>query len=78
MNSVAEHDSEAHQVLRSYPGNENKATSAKKKGSVYGVGHPGSTGVIYVMDRAVKNGYTAGDPSWSNFGQGAPEGNLIS
>ncbi|OBZ83699.1 Aspartate aminotransferase [Choanephora cucurbitarum] len=70
---VAEHDSEAHQVLRSYPGNENKATSAKKKGSVYGIGHPGSTGVIYVMDRAVKNGYTAGDPSWSNFGQGAPE-----
>lgn len=31
------------------------------------------TGVIYVMHRASENGWKAGDTSWSNLGQGAPE-----
>ncbi|KAI9321812.1 aminotransferase [Dichotomocladium elegans] len=52
-----------------YPGNANRAEPNK----VYGIEHPGSTGVIYVMDRAMQNGFTYGDPSWANFGQGAPE-----
>ncbi|MBW0476572.1 hypothetical protein O181_016287 [Austropuccinia psidii MF-1] len=34
---------------------------------------PGSTGVIFVMDRAMANGFTYDDPNWANFGQGAPE-----
>ncbi|KAI8063362.1 pyridoxal phosphate-dependent transferase [Gilbertella persicaria] len=70
---LAEHDSDAHQLLRNSPGNENKAHSAQDKGNVYGIEHPGSTGVIYVMDRATKNGYTSTNTEWSNFGQGAPE-----
>ncbi|EIE89545.1 hypothetical protein RO3G_14256 [Rhizopus delemar RA 99-880] len=52
---------------------ENRGEVAKKKGDIHGITHPGSTGVIYVMDRAKKNGYTSGDKEWSNFGQGAPE-----
>ncbi|KAI8979224.1 pyridoxal phosphate-dependent transferase [Mycotypha africana] len=70
---IAEHQSEAHRTLRSYPGNENKAKASKEKGDIHGIEHPGSTGVIYVMDRASKMGYTATDKEWSNFGQGAPE-----
>ncbi|MFI5361306.1 MAG: pyridoxal phosphate-dependent aminotransferase [Elusimicrobiota bacterium] len=31
------------------------------------------TGVIYVMAEAAKLGYSAGDPSWCNLGQGMPE-----
>lgn len=31
------------------------------------------TGVIYVMSEAGKAGYRAGDPGWTNFGQGQPE-----
>ncbi|MEE2643682.1 MAG: aminotransferase class I/II-fold pyridoxal phosphate-dependent enzyme, partial [Myxococcota bacterium] len=31
------------------------------------------TGVIYVMNEARRAGYEAGDPSWSNLGQGQPE-----
>ena len=31
------------------------------------------TGVIYVMTEAARHGYTAGDPGWTNFGQGQPE-----
>ncbi|KAI9031735.1 pyridoxal phosphate-dependent transferase [Phycomyces nitens] len=69
----SEAHSEAHQTLRSYPGNTNKATKAKNAAKIYGIEHPGSTGVIYVMDRAMQNGFTYGDPEWANFGQGAPE-----
>ncbi|KAI9252386.1 aminotransferase [Phascolomyces articulosus] len=65
----SEAESNAHQMLRSYPGNTNKAEETK----TYGIDHPGSTGVIYVMDRAMQNGFTYGDPAWANFGQGAPE-----
>lgn len=57
---------------------ENRGEVAKKKGDIHGITHPGSTGVIYVMDRAKKNGYTSDDKEWSNFGQGAPEGNKLS
>lgn len=86
---ISESESKAHQTLRSYPGNANKAERSK----VYGIEHPGSTGVIYVMDRAMQHGFTYGDSSWgkalftlfsavlcltmfliANFGQGAPEG----
>lgn len=35
--------------------------------------HPGSTGVIYVTDRATSNGFYYGNPEWANMGQGAPE-----
>ncbi|ORY96846.1 pyridoxal phosphate-dependent transferase [Syncephalastrum racemosum] len=52
---------------------ENRATKAKEAAKIYGIDHPGSTGVIYVMDRAMQNGFTYGDASWANFGQGAPE-----
>ncbi|KAJ9479092.1 putative alanine aminotransferase [Pseudozyma hubeiensis] len=39
--------------------------------------HPGSTGVIYVTDRATSNGFYYGNPEWANMGQGAPEvGNI--
>ena len=31
------------------------------------------TGVIYVMNEAAAAGYSAGDPSWANLGQGQPE-----
>lgn len=42
-----------------------------------GISSPGSTGVIFVMDRAMANGFSYDDPSWANFGQGAPEvGNI--
>ncbi|KAI8146682.1 aminotransferase [Fennellomyces sp. T-0311] len=65
----SEAESKPHQLLRSFPGNSNKVEKAK----TYGIDHPGSTGVIYVMDRAMSNGFTYGDPEWANFGQGAPE-----
>lgn len=61
-------------MLRSYPGNENRAMRSIKKGEIHGIEHPGSTGVIYVMDRATKHGFTFADKTWANFGQGAPEG----
>lgn len=35
-----------------------------------GISSPGSTGVIFVMDRAMANGFTYDDPEWANFGQG--------
>lgn len=35
-----------------------------------GISPPGSTGVIFVMDRAMANGFTYDDPEWANFGQG--------
>ncbi|KAG0140634.1 hypothetical protein CROQUDRAFT_664940 [Cronartium quercuum f. sp. fusiforme G11] len=38
-----------------------------------GISSPGSTGVIFVMDRAMANGFTYDDHEWANFGQGAPE-----
>lgn len=72
---MSEKHSEAHQLLRSAPGNENRSMAAKNRGEVHGITHPGSTGVIYVMDRATKNGYTPDSEEWANFGQGAPEGN---
>ncbi|MCB9529131.1 MAG: pyridoxal phosphate-dependent aminotransferase [bacterium] len=31
------------------------------------------TGVIYVMTEAARHGYTGGDPTWTNLGQGQPE-----
>ncbi|MEZ4472383.1 MAG: pyridoxal phosphate-dependent aminotransferase [bacterium] len=31
------------------------------------------TGVIFVMTEAQKHGYRAGDPAWTNLGQGQPE-----
>jgi hypothetical protein len=74
LNSLAEHQSDAHQTLRSYPGNENRAMRSINKGEIHGIEHPGSTGVIYVTDRAIKNGYTSDGGGWANFGQGAPEG----
>ncbi|WPY01181.1 Pyridoxal phosphate-dependent aminotransferase [Candidatus Trichorickettsia mobilis] len=35
------------------------------------------TGVIYVMQRAAEKGWKAGDPLWSNLGQGAPEAGVL-
>ena len=58
-----ETESNAHQMLRSYPGNTSKAEETK----TYGIDHPGSTGVIYVMDRAMQNGFTYGDPDWGKL-----------
>ncbi|KAI9262023.1 pyridoxal phosphate-dependent transferase [Sporodiniella umbellata] len=71
--TATERHSDAHQTLRSYPGNENQGEVSKQKGHIHGITTPGSTGVIYVMDRATKHGYYYGNKAWSNFGQGAPE-----
>ncbi|KAI9032567.1 pyridoxal phosphate-dependent transferase [Phycomyces nitens] len=68
-----EAESKAFQLLRSYPGNERHTPLNDPDTSIYGIEHPGSTGVIYVMDRAMKSGYTCDDQTWANFGQGAPE-----
>ncbi|KAI8069238.1 pyridoxal phosphate-dependent transferase [Gongronella butleri] len=65
----SEKESAAHVTFRSSKGNIN----ATQDDSVRGLEHPNSTGVIYVMDRAAANGFTYGDPTWANFGQGAPE-----
>ena len=35
------------------------------------------TGVIFVMTEAARKGYRAGDPNWTNFGQGQPEVDAI-
>ncbi|KAA1091955.1 hypothetical protein PGT21_000990 [Puccinia graminis f. sp. tritici] len=35
-----------------------------------GISPPGSTGVIFVMDRAMANGFSYVDHTWPNFGQG--------
>lgn len=35
------------------------------------------TGVIYVMSEAGRHGYRAGDPSWTNLGQGQPETGML-
>ncbi|KAI9303037.1 aminotransferase [Cunninghamella echinulata] len=64
----SEKESAAHKELRAAAGNMNRSESQ----GVHGVCHPASTGVIYVMDRAAKLGFKYGDPSWANFGQGAP------
>ncbi|CEQ39636.1 SPOSA6832_01201, partial [Sporobolomyces salmonicolor] len=50
------------------PGHQRKSHSAHAH-KVPGVVAPGSTGVMYVSERAGKNGWSAGDPE----GQGAPE-----
>jgi hypothetical protein len=46
-----EKDSEAHQIFRAQPGH--KAKTEKDTHVVPGIEHPGSVGVIYVMDRAM-------------------------
>ncbi|KAK0535924.1 hypothetical protein OC834_000889 [Tilletia horrida] len=68
---VHESESEAHQIFRQYPSHGDR--TQKHKHSVPAISHPGSTGVIYVMDRAQSNGFYYGCPGWSNLGQGAPE-----
>src|SRR5690554_4588591 len=35
------------------------------------------TGVIYVMSEAGRHGYRAGDPGWTNLGQGQPETGML-
>ncbi|GAA5880296.1 hypothetical protein JCM16303_003885 [Sporobolomyces ruberrimus] len=67
-----ESTSEAHQVFRSRPGHSHK-TKGKAPHVVPGVVHPGSTGVLYVTERATANGFSPGNAEWANFGQGAPE-----
>ena len=64
QNIRSEAESEAHQILRSYPGNENQSEVTKRHSKIYGITTPSSTGVIYVMDRATDRGYTYGDPEW--------------
>ncbi|GAA5950319.1 hypothetical protein JCM21900_001115 [Sporobolomyces salmonicolor] len=64
--------SEAHRLYRSVPGHQRKSHLPHAH-KVPGVVAPGSTGVMYVSERAGKNGWSAGDPEWANFGQGAPE-----
>eukprot|EP01103_Thecamoeba_quadrilineata_P003721 TRINITY_DN13472_c0_g1_i1.p1 TRINITY_DN13472_c0_g1~~TRINITY_DN13472_c0_g1_i1.p1 ORF type:complete len:472 (-),score=86.61 TRINITY_DN13472_c0_g1_i1:49-1464(-) len=66
----SEQNSQSHQTLRSYPGNNNPPSEEKK---IHGIEHPSSTGVIYVMDRAMHEGFSYGNKEWANFGQGAPE-----
>ncbi|GAA6029546.1 hypothetical protein NBRC10512_008108 [Rhodotorula toruloides] len=61
-----ESDSEAHRLFRSVPGHERHGAK-KTQHDVAGIVAPGQTGVIYVSDRAMKNGWSAGDPEWANF-----------
>ncbi|TPX63602.1 hypothetical protein SpCBS45565_g06502 [Spizellomyces sp. 'palustris'] len=68
----SEKDSEAHQVLREYKGNVHGGGS-NRLNSTPTIEHPSNTGVIYVMDRASKKGWSSEDQTWGNFGQGAPE-----
>lgn len=75
MTGRRESESEAHQIFREHPGHADSAKTGRGH-VVPGIAHPGSTGVIYVMDRAAANGFeyaTAKENGWSNFGQGAPE-----
>ncbi|KAG2203479.1 hypothetical protein INT47_008206 [Mucor saturninus] len=72
-NIGAEINSKAHRTLRSYPGNKHRASQNDKEDHIHGIDHPGSTGVIYVMDRAMKQGFSYASKDWANFGQGAPE-----
>ncbi|GAA5842199.1 hypothetical protein JCM5353_004583 [Sporobolomyces roseus] len=67
-----ESSSEAHQLFRSKPGHGHHS-KGKSPHVVQGVVAPGSTGVLYVSERATANGFSAGSPEWANFGQGAPE-----
>ncbi|GAA5959290.1 hypothetical protein JCM3765_005134 [Sporobolomyces pararoseus] len=66
-----ESSSEAHQLFRSRPGHSHH--SHRSEHVTPGVVEPGSTGVLYVTERATSNGFSAGNPEWANFGQGAPE-----
>lgn len=59
-----EESSTAHQTLRSFPGNQHKGHKDKAEGRVFGIEHPGSTGVIYAMDRAAQIGFSYDDPDW--------------
>ncbi|PWZ02219.1 PLP-dependent transferase [Testicularia cyperi] len=72
-----ESESEAHQLFRSHPGHNKSQGRPFSSGDTDekfpGIKHPGSTGVIYVTDRAMSNGFYYGNPEWANMGQGAPE-----
>ncbi|GAA6051019.1 hypothetical protein JCM3770_005458 [Rhodotorula araucariae] len=67
-----EDSSEAHKLYRSVPGHSHHA-EGKTPHDVPGIVPPGSTGVLYVSERAMANGWKEGHPEWANFGQGAPE-----
>ncbi|CAD6885641.1 unnamed protein product [Tilletia laevis] len=68
---VHESESEAHQIFRQYPSHGDKAQ--KHSHPMPAISHPGSTGVLYVSERAASNGFYYGAPGWANLGQGAPE-----
>ncbi|PWN53857.1 PLP-dependent transferase [Violaceomyces palustris] len=67
-----ETESEAHRIFRNHPGH-GRDRDKKEEEHLPGIKHPGSTGVIYVTDRASANGFYYGNPEWGNLGQGAPE-----
>lgn len=88
-----EDQSEAHRIFRSHPGHSGRRKSKVSTTDLESfkhsldhdeigekfpaIEHPGSTGVIYVTDRATSNGFYYGNPEWANMGQGAPEvGNI--
>ncbi len=52
-------------------------TSDSAISSIPGFRRVPRTGVIYVMHRARREGYTPGDPAWANLGQGMPEAGPI-
>ncbi|CAF1272358.1 unnamed protein product, partial [Didymodactylos carnosus] len=68
-----EYESEAHRIFRSYKSHTHQDQTTQSVHEVPGIVQPGSTGVLYVTDRAMKNGFTYGANDWANFGQGAPE-----
>ncbi|ORY89432.1 aminotransferase [Leucosporidium creatinivorum] len=64
----------AHQPRGSSTSNDKDSDDAPQ---VHGIVSPGSTGVMYVSQRAAANGWEPDHPEWANFGQGAPEvGNI--
>lgn len=68
-----EGQSEAHQLFRSHPGHQHSSSSQSKPHKVPGVVVNNATGMIYMVDRAMANGYTQGNPEWAQLAQGAPE-----
>lgn len=54
------------QLYRSVPGHGHHS-EGKVGHDVPGVVPPGSTGVIYVSERAQANGWSEGHPEWANF-----------
>ena len=68
---------EAKRATKAVPGIEQPYASFPTRTTLFSrctLRRSGATGVIYCTERASANGFKGNeDPSWANFGQGAPE-----